>query len=180
MPLLGPFQRPTTLALGVIMDWKIALAIAGWGLAIIQFTFTHRETKSKNEADLLEKTLNYFGKGPQQRAIAISLTEGIWLQQKKNLDIILPVLISQALFILTATDNPDPEERNLIRILFLIEKCLPYATNKGTESAEISEALFCGAQVDTGVNLGNSTLKHWFSKFNSGDTEMWEAEIENS
>lgn len=161
------------------MDWKIALAIAGWGLAILQFIFTHRETKNKNEADLLERTLNYFGKGAQQRAIAISLTEGVWLKQKKNLDIILPVLVSQARFLLTATDNPDPEERNLIRILFLIEKCLPYASHVGNETAEISEALFCGAQVESGVNLGNSTLKIWYGKFNSGDVEMWEAEIES-
>lgn len=162
------------------MDWKIALAIAGWGLAIIQFIFTHRETKNKNEADLLEKTLNYFGKGAQQRAIAISLTEGIWYKQKKNLDIILPVLISQAHFLLTATDNPEPEEWNLIRILFLIEKCLPYAADRFNETAEISNALFHGAQVETGVNLSNATLKHWFAKFNSGSTEMWDAEIENS
>ena len=162
------------------MDWKIALAIAGWSLAIIQFIFTYRETKSKNEADLLEKTLNYFGKGAQQRAIAISLTEGVWYKQKRNLDIILPVLISQALFLLTSTDNPGPEERNLIRILFLIEKCLPYATDEFNETVEISNSLLHGAQVETGVNLANSTLKHWFAKFNSGNTEMWEAEIESS
>lgn len=162
------------------MDWMIALAIAGWALAIAQFVFTYKETRSKNENDLLEKTLNYFGKGAQSRAIAVSLTEGVWFKQKKNLDIILPVLISQAHFLLTATDNPEPEERNLIRILFLIEKCLPYASDICSETAEISEALFCGAQTKGGVNLSNATLKHWFAKFNSGSTEMWEIEIENS
>lgn len=162
------------------MDWKIALAIAGWGLAITQFIFTHHEIKSKNENDLLEKTLNYFGKGAQSRTIAISLVEGIWLKQEKNLDIILPVLISQARFLLTAADNPNAEERNLIRILSLIEKCLPYANHVGYETAEISHALFDGALSDDGVNLTNGTLKLWFAKFNSGDTETWEAEIESS
>lgn len=162
------------------MDWKILLALAGWGLAAVQFIFTHLETKNRNEAELLEKTLNYFGKGPQQRSIAISLVEGIWLKQRKNLDIILPVLISQATFLLTATDKPDAEERNLIRILYLIHKCLPFATNIGNETAEISEALLLGANLDTGVNLPNSALKHWFSKYNNGDTEMWEAEIGGS
>lgn len=162
------------------MDWKIALAIAGWGLAIAQFIFTHKETKNKNENDLLEKTLNYFGKGAQQRAIGISLTEGIWIKKKQNLDIILPVLISQALFLLTTTEDPDSEERNLIRILFLIEKCLPHALEPHTETGEISNALFSGAQTDSGVNLSNSTLKYWFSKYNSGGTEMWEAEIEKA
>lgn len=162
------------------MDWKIALAIAGWVLAITQFIFSFRETKLKNENELLEKTLNYFGKGAQSRAIAISLTEGVWIKQEKNLDIILPVLISQAHFLLTATDNPEPEERNLIRIFYLIEKCLPYASDVGSEKAEISHALFAGAQTETGVCLANGTLKHWFGKFNSGCTEMWEAEIESS
>ncbi|WP_144211126.1 hypothetical protein [Shewanella donghaensis] len=162
------------------MDWKIVLAVAGWALAIIQFIFSHIEIKNKNEADLLEKTLSYFGKGAQQRAIGISLIEGIWVKQKKNLDIILPVLITQAFFLLTTTENPDSEERNLIRILFLIEKCFPYATNKEAENAEISEALLSASQVVTGVNLSNSTLKLWFAKFNSGDTEMWDAEVENT
>ena len=162
------------------MDWKIALAIAGWLLAISQFLFTHRETKNKNENDLFEKTLNYFGKGAQSRAIAISLTEGVWLKQKKNLDIILPVLISQALFLLTATDNPEPEERNVIRILFLINKCLPFATDAFTERGEISQALIRGAQTNSGVNLPNSTLKHWFTTFNHGNDTMWVEEIENS
>lgn len=162
------------------MDWKILLALAGWGLAVAQFILTHLETKSRNEAELLEKTLNYFGKGPQQRSIAISLVEGIWLKQRKNLDIILPVLISQATFLLTATDKPEAEERNLIRILYLIHKSLAFATNIGNETAEISEALFLGANLKTGVNLPNIALKHWYAKYNNGDTEMWEAEIESS
>jgi hypothetical protein len=160
------------------MDWKILLAVVGWGLAIWKFTVTHLQTKSKNEADLLEKTLNYFGKGPQQRAIAISLTEGIWYKQKKNLDIILPVLISQALFLLTDTDKPASEKRNLIRILSLIEKCMPYASDTHNEKAEISEALFSGAKVETGVNLGNICLGRWYEKFNLGDKETWLAETE--
>jgi hypothetical protein len=161
------------------MDWKLTLAIAGWFLAIVQFFVTHIETKSKNANDLLEKTFNYFGQSTQSRAIGISLVEGVWLKQKKNLDIILPVLTSQALFLLTATDKPEIEERNLIRILLLIAECLPYASDVGIETAEISEVLFRGAQTDDGVNLSNNTLKSWFAKFNSGDTEMWEAEIED-
>ena len=162
------------------MDWKIVVALAGWFLAIAQFVFTHRETKTKNENELLEKTLNYFGKGAQQRTIAISLTEGIWVKQKKNLDIVLPVLISQAQFLLTKTDNPESEERNLIRIFGLIEKCLPYANHVGHETAEISEALFAGINTESGVNLPNTCLKSWFAKYNTGDTETWEAEIESS
>ena len=67
------------------MDWKLALAIAGWLLAFTQFFFTYRLTKKKNEDELLEKTLGYFERGTQARSIAISLIEGIWLKNKKNL-----------------------------------------------------------------------------------------------
>lgn len=162
------------------MDWKVLVAVAGWGLAIVQFAFTHREVRNRNEADLLEKTLNYFGKGPQQRSIGISLTEGIWLKQKKNLDIILPVLVCQASFLLTATEKPEAEERNLIRILHLIHKCLPHAENGQIEVAEISEALMMGATFETGVNLTNTALKYWYVKYNSGGADSWEAEIEHS
>ncbi len=162
------------------MDWKIFLATAGWLLAIAQFVFSHRETRTKNEYELLEKTLGYFERGAQSRAIAISLVEGVWVKRQKNLEIILPVLISQASYLLTDVDNPYVEERNLIRILYLIEKCLPFANDPLTESIEISNALFRGAQTEGGVNLSNQTLKHWFGRFNSGSVEQWEAEIESS
>jgi hypothetical protein len=64
---------PLNGALGVQVDWKITLALAGWFFAITQFAFTYRETRNKNESELLEKTLNYFNQGAQARTIGISL-----------------------------------------------------------------------------------------------------------
>jgi hypothetical protein len=162
------------------MDWKLALALGGWILAITQFFFTYRLSRKKNEHELLEKTLGYFERGTQARSIAISLVEGIWLKDKKNLDIILPILISQATFLLTEADEYAQEGRNLIRLLSLIEKSLPYAANIGNEIAEISEALMCGAQSNKGVDVSSATLKSWFAKFNNGDASVFEAEIESS
>lgn len=162
------------------MDWKLKLAIGGWILAFAQFFFTYKQVKQKNESELLEKTLAYFERGTQARSIAISLVEGIWLKNRKNLDIILPVLISQSTFLLTEAEDYAQESRNLIRLLALIEKCLPYAANVLNETAEISEALLSGAQSEKGVNVSNQTLKLWYAKFNDGDKATFEAETENS
>ncbi len=161
------------------MDWKLALAIGGWLLAFAQFSFTYRLTRKRNEDELLEKTLGYFERGTQARSIAISLVEGIWLKSKKNLDIILPVLIGQANFLMTEAEDYGQESRNLIRLLMLIEKCMPYATDVGIETAEISQALLSGAQSKMGVNVSNITLKYWYARFN-GDMATFEAEIADS
>ncbi|MDA0107785.1 hypothetical protein OH456_06500 [Vibrio sp. La 4.2.2] len=158
------------------MNWAILIALAGWFLAILQFVLTFREAKDKNEAELLEKTLNYFNQGEQARSIGISLVEGIWLKRKKNLNIILPVLTAQVLHLLTQENLNAQDNRNIFRLLSLIEKLMPYATNKHTELAEISEALMWGAQSHSPAHV---SLRAWYKKFN-GDTDMWDAEIENS
>ena len=162
------------------MDWKIVLALAGWFFAITQFVFTYKETRQKNEAELLEKTLNYFNQGAQARTIGISLVEGVWCKKKKNLDIILPVLISQVLFLLTEAEDSAQEQRNVFRLLHLIEQSLPHANRYGNELAEISEALMWGAQTETGVDINNGSLGHWYAKFNNGCKDSWVAEIESS
>lgn len=160
------------------MDWKIVVAIAGWLLAILQFAFTYREARDKNEAELLEKTLHYFNEGTQARTIGISLVEGVWWKRKKNLNIILPVLISQVLYLVTEAEDTPQDNRNLIRVLSLIEKLLPYASAGSHELAEISDALIWGAQTE-GKGVSKASLRFWFKKFN-GDTEMWDAEMGNS
>jgi hypothetical protein len=171
---------PLSEALGVQVDWKITLALAGWFFAITQFAFTYRETRNKNESELLEKTLNYFNQGAQARTIGISLVEGIWIKKQKNLDIILPVLVSQVLYLLTEVKDSAQESRNLFRLLSLIEIVLPHANSSTNELAEISEALMWGAQMEEGVGVSGVSLRSWFVKFNNGDTGMWDAEIENS
>ena len=152
------------------MDWKLTLAFAGWLWAIVQFTFSFGETRRKNDAELLEKTLSYFERGVLSRSIGISLVEGVWYKSKKNLDVILPVLISQATFLLTESDDTVQEKRNLIRLFHLIHKCLPYANDLFNEAAEISESILSGARSEKGVKLGEATLRVWYSKYNNGNS----------
>ena len=161
------------------MDWKLFLAIGGWILAFAQFFFTHIQSIKKDESELLEKTLSYFERGTQARSIAISLVDGIWFENKKKLHIILPILISQAIYLLTEAEDYAQESRNLIRLLKLIHKCLPYANKGSYETPEILEALLAGAQTDKGINLAIPTLRLWYAKFNDGDSSGFEIEIES-
>lgn len=162
------------------MDIKIILALSGWCIALIQFLATHLENRRKNEAELLEKTLSYFERGTQARSIAISLVEGIWLKNKKNLDVIVPVIISQIIFLMTEAGDCAQEKRNLLRLLHLAEKCIPYALDPFKESIELSEYLISSAYEPGQINLGKPSLRHWFSRFNNGSTEQFDIETEDS
>ncbi|EOK5711774.1 hypothetical protein ACWLZS_004560 [Vibrio parahaemolyticus] len=155
------------------MTWTIIVALLGWFFAVFQFVFSYRETREKNEAELLEKTLNYFNQGTHARTIGISLVEGIWLKRKKNLEIILPVLIAQVLYLLTKDSLEAQEHRDIVRLLFLIEKLIPFESEGSVSVAEISEALMWGAQNETAAQVN---LRHWYKKFN-GNADMWDAEL---
>lgn len=158
------------------MDWKILLAFGGWLLAIFQFILNFKEAKRKNEAELLEKTLGYFERGILARSIGISLVEGVWLERKKNIPVILPVLVSQATFLLSNADPHEPERRNTVRLLYLIEKCLPHSDNSEFERAEVLEALLRGSQLENCI-FSPITLKAWYKRFNDGDISIFEAEL---
>jgi hypothetical protein len=108
------------------------------------------------------------------------LVEGIWIKKQKNLDIVLPVLISQVLYLVTEVKDSAQESRNLIRLLHLIEVVLPHANGSTNELAEISEALMWGGQMEEGVGVSGVSLRSWFARFNNGDTEMWDAEVGSS
>ncbi|WP_028316805.1 hypothetical protein [Desulfatibacillum aliphaticivorans] len=159
------------------MDWKIAIAIAGWLTAIVTFYFNYRLSIKKNEDELLEKTLSYFLKGALARSIGISLVEGIWFKRKVNLEIILPVLVGQATFLLTEADEYSPDSKNLIRLLRLIEKCLPYASNRINEVSEILDTLILATRSEKGVPISKEVLKLWYSKFNNGKVDVFENAI---
>lgn len=162
------------------MEIAVILGIAGWVLALLQFVLSFRENKRKNEDELLEKTLGYFERGTVSRSMGISLVDGIWFQKKKHLDVIVPVLISQAEFLLTDADDFANERSNLIRLLYLIEKCLPYSADPKKESIEISNIILGAALSPPKIKYEKTALRHWFSKFNNGDTEMFDVETSGS
>ncbi|WP_447965151.1 hypothetical protein [Nitrospira sp. Ecomares 2.1] len=77
---------------------------------------------------------------------------------------------------MTESEDYEQESRNLIRLLTLIEKCMPYAADVGNETAEISQTLLSGARLKKGTNVSNVTLKYWYARFNDGNMATFEAE----
>lgn len=162
------------------MEYAVIIGLLGWLLALIQFIINFRENKRKNDDLLLEKTLGYFERGTIARSMGISLVDAIWFQRKKHLDVIVPVLISQAQYLFTEAEDYASERRNLIRLLFLIEKCLPYSVNPRNENIEIIEIILSAATSPGKIILPDGILRIWYSKFNNGDTELFDVEVADS
>ena len=158
------------------MEAAIVIAVLGWLLALIQFVFNFRENQRKNEDELLEKTLGYFERGTVARSMGISLVDGIWYRRKRRLEVIVPVLVSQLNFLLTEAEDYAHESRNLIRLLTLIEKCMPYGADPSTESLEVAEMIISAAIDGTKIPTSKPQLRLWYSKFSNGDTEWFDAE----
>jgi hypothetical protein len=157
----------------------IVISLGGWLFAIIQFVLTYREGRFRSDEKLLEQTLGYFERGTQARSIGISLVESIWLVRKKNLDVIVPILVSQLVYLLTDAENYGQESRNLYRILSLLEKCLPHLQNSESELCEIWNALLVAATSPGKIEVTQGALRIWYKKF-GGDLESFEAETKVS
>lgn len=160
---------------------NLLLALGGWIVASIQFLFSFRETRRKQESELLEKTLGYFGDGPIKRSIGISLVQSIWTRDDQQLAVIIPVLVAQLNYLLLEGQTKSRvEERNLIRILNLLRCHINEASDPRTERIEVLEALNAKLyELDRGVPMVPAQLETWYHYF-GGDAEHWAAERENA
>jgi hypothetical protein len=143
----------------------IFISIAGWLFAVVQFILTYKEGRLRSDEKLLEQTLGYFERGTQARSIGISLVQSVWLTRKKNLDVIVPVLVSQLIFLLKDADEFGQESRNLVRILRLLEECLPHTKYAHEESIEIMEALLEAGNRPGKISVTSGFLEIWYQKF---------------
>jgi hypothetical protein len=170
------------------MELSWAIGILGWALAMLQFAVTYRRNKQNDDYELLERTLGYFEKNAISRSIGISLVQDIWLKENKHINIITPVIVAQLIHIMFETDSDSygVEERNAIRMLYLLWSCfqtyddlgLQTYDDIGFEALEISEALISKVGHKGGVRMGKSQLRHWYKKFNSGLAISFDAETE--
>jgi hypothetical protein len=85
-------MRSTTIA------WIVALG--GWVIALFQYYLGYRERQIQREENLLAQTLSYFEGKTQRRSIGISMVEGVWAPKKKRMNILVPVLLNQAIYLL--------------------------------------------------------------------------------
>lgn len=144
------------------------IALGGWLVALTQLVLNHINTTKWKNAELLEKTLGYFERGTQARSVGISLVRGIWLKQKKELDIITPVLVSQLVFLLKDAEDFGQEQRNVVRLIFLLKDCLPHIKDS-MEEFEAREAIRSVYKKPGKIHFEKETLKIWYKMFNGDD-----------
>jgi hypothetical protein len=160
-----------------LLAWTVAFG--GWAVAIIQYYLAYRERRQQREEDLLAKTLSYFEGNTQRRSIGISMVEGIWARKGKHMDVLVPVMLNQAIYLLLSSDPTDGvhEERNLVRLYFLLKRCIPKTSDPGDYYPEILNALLRKDPEEkrNGIPLSGPTLRLWFAGL-GGDVEQYDAE----
>lgn len=78
---------------------------------------------------------------------------------------------------LTEANKIRQEERNTIRLLYLLEKCLPYSADPHKDKIEIIESIMAGAREENPL-LTIPTLRRWYKKYDfEHDLEYFDAEI---
>jgi hypothetical protein len=157
------------------LSWIVA--IGGWFVALLQFFFSYRERKVQHAEDYLERTLKYLISGPHQRAVGLSLIESVWLPKKERLDVIVPVLVSQFNHIMLEADESAlaQEERNVVRLMLLLRRCLPFSRDQRHETAELQECILRKANHHGGVPITIQTLRLWYEGV-GGDPTYFDAE----
>jgi hypothetical protein len=157
------------------LSWFAALG--GWFVALVQFFFSYRERRIQHAEDYLERTLKYLIGGPHQRAVGLSLIESVWLPKKKWLDVIVPVMVSQFIHIMLEADKGAlaQEERNLVRLMFLLRQCLPLSRDQHQEAAELMECILRKLDYEDGVPVTPQALRLWYEGF-GGDPAYFDAE----
>ncbi|MEZ0386534.1 MAG: hypothetical protein ACAI34_05680, partial [Verrucomicrobium sp.] len=123
--------------------------------------------------------MSYFDGGSQRRSLGIAMVEGVWKYRSSYAQVLVPVLVLQAIYLLRATDNRTAahEERNLIRILRLLEFMLELVS--GDPGADLLDSIGIAhgqaCRSPGSCLLGSSSLQVWYQRF-GGDVEQLKAE----
>jgi len=151
------------------METKILtliIATGGWIVVIIQTFLGFAERQNKHKDDILLKAAEYFTGGTQKRSIGISLIEGMIKSNKKYYDVIIPLLSNQFVYLLLQSDTKSPihEERNLVRIYFLLKHMINSNKSKyHHDNCEVLDAI--GRRLDgdekSTLTVSIQTLELW-------------------
>jgi hypothetical protein len=142
---------------------QIILAGGGWVVAFVALLFGYRERKQAREEERLAQTLGYFDGGSQRRSIGIALIEGLWVNNPRHHDVIVPLVANQIVYLLLSTESLDAHnERNLVR-LFMILKSIPNLRQRyDLPFGDVANAIYekkHGAKK--GIKLSSGTLDIW-------------------
>jgi len=147
----------------------LVAAVGGWIVAIVTLAFGYLERKASREEDLLGKTLAYFDGGSQRRSIGISLLEGIWISQTRDLSSHCPAHRHQIVYLLHSTESHDAHnERNLVRLVLLLRQIPNLQANYHDRWGDVCDALlqkYEDNESEKGIPVSKPTLKLWSKGF---------------
>lgn len=139
------------------------LASGGWVVAIVTLILGYRERRQSREEERLAQTLEYFGGGSQRRSIGIALIEGLWLNNPRHHDVIVPLVANQVVYLLLSTESVDAHnERNLVRLFTILKSIRNLRERYGLAWGDVANAIYEKQQgVKKGVPLSSVTLDIW-------------------
>jgi hypothetical protein len=144
----------------------LIIAAGGWIVVIIQTLLGFLERQKKHKDDVLLKAIEYFTGGTQKRSIGISLIEGMIKTDTKYYDVIIPLLSNQFVYLLLQSETKSPihEERNLVRIYFLLKQMInSNKTKYHHDNCEVLDAI--GRRLDgnekSTLIVSSQTLELW-------------------
>ncbi len=150
---------------GDLIQWCIASG--GWIVAILTVWTGYRERIEAREEGRFEETLQYFTGGTQKRSVGIALVEGVWRYKPQYLNILVPVISNQIVYLLLVTDSKDEvhEERNLIRLLNIFSDIPSLRIKHDHYRYEVLDAIGQKLQGQkSGLKISSQTLQIWQEK----------------
>jgi hypothetical protein len=138
------------------------VAAGGWIVAVITLLIGYLERRSAREQERLAKTLDYFDGGSQRRSIGISMIEGVWIQNRRFRNILIPLIANQIVYLLLSTDSKDAHnERNLERLVMLF-KAIPNLRQPDHDREDVCKAIERKYAGETkGIPVSKPTLRMW-------------------
>ncbi len=150
-----------------LVKWLIAGG--GWVVAILTVWIGYRERTKAREEERLQETLQYFTGGTQKRSVGVALVEGVWRHKRQYLDVVVPVIANQIVYLLITTDSEDEahEERNLFRLYNVFVEIPGLKARYHHYLCDVLDAI--GRKLEgekRGLNMTPQTLKMWEKKLN--------------
>jgi hypothetical protein len=151
-----------------------AIACGGWLIAVLLAYLGYLERKANQQSELLLKTVSYFDGGTQKRSIGIALIEGLLQKDAQHRQVLVPLLTNQFVYLLLHPDvKASPhEERNLIRLFFLLAATPNLRTEHFDSYGEIADAI--ARRLDgeaSGIIISQPTLDLWTKKLGVSDAK---------
>ncbi|HEX6981305.1 MAG TPA: hypothetical protein VF181_00955 [Balneolaceae bacterium] len=144
-------------------------SIVGAIVVMFQTYFSYKEKQEERRERIIFKGIDRLNRDEVERSIGISIIEGLKIEDKDELDIVIPALASQALFLLlhTKKNKSRVEFSNWLRIMELLKSPEWLDENYPYLWEELANAFVKKMDNDTeyGIEMASQTLNMWASSY---------------